>query len=108
MSGFGEHPDSALDWTGALRRFHEMFDGDRPTRRFTRSGVNLVTPNRLGLAATPDGEPVEISTGMMPHFGERPRRESRVFGVTFNVEHDGRSRLCCSLDEARRVVNGDE
>lgn len=99
--------DELLDWHGAQRRFAETFDqlmlrNPQPAIR----GVNFITNELLGYVQTPDGQTVEISTGMFPVLGARPRRDVRVYGVTFARERD-RSRLCESIDEAAALVRGE-
>ena len=99
------HPDSTLDWPGTVRRYQEVFgDMPSPSRPWRRAGSNFATPEVLGYVADTNGDPVEVSTGMMPVFGARPRREIRVFGVTFTRRGDKRSTLCYSLDECRSVI----
>lgn len=103
------HPDADLDWPEAQRRFDDAFGGSSRLGRWNLRSTNILTSNILGYYTRRDGVLVEISTDMMPDFGVRPRRESRVYGVTFNRHNheapDPRDGLAVSLDEARQMAD---
>lgn len=46
-------------------------------------GKHIMTDELLGYWEASDGSGVELSTGVLPVFGERPRRDVRAIGVTF-------------------------
>jgi hypothetical protein len=105
MTDIDLHPDELLDWPGCVARARSVLDWARPRpNEWRRTGTNFATPECLGYVRAHDGTLVEITTGMMPVFGERPRRETRVYGVTFNPPHDDRSRLCRSFDEIKEAL----
>lgn len=99
------HPDELLDWPGCVERARAEMDWARPRQNeWRRSGTNFMTSEFLGFVRSADGVLVEISTGMIPVFGERPRRSTRGYGVTFNDPHSDRSQLCRSFDEIKEVL----
>lgn len=70
-------------------------------------GSNLATPEWIGARRASTGEPVELSTGIMPSFGERPYREFRIIGVTYprvNGRPDERDDCCFTWDEVRAAL----
>lgn len=102
--GVPEPQPEPMDWVVVERRFREDF-GDRWVYRpsaFRGLAPNFVTPEVLGFVRCADGRVAEVSTGITPVFGERPRREVRVYGVTFRP--DTGSKLCDTWQEVREVV----
>lgn len=70
-------------------------------------GVNFMTQEHLGYVLDTDGNVVEVTTDIMPVFGARPRRSTRVFGLTWpriNTMPDERDRLVDSLDEVAEAI----
>lgn len=99
-----------IDWPTARDSFRSLIaDGTltvAPRRlvhdRWNVRGGNLATPDYLGHVLDSDRNPVEITTGTMPCFGERPRREQRIYGLTWPRvagRPDDRDRMVLDLDE---------
>lgn len=70
-------------------------------------GCNFMTQTHLGYTVDSDGNVVEVTTDIMPVCGARPRRSTRVFGLTWpriDTMPDERDRLVDSLDEVAEAI----
>lgn len=86
------------DWNQTHRDFRAVFADIEQRRTKLWSGPNFMTPDVL--ACWQYGAfRVEVSTGLFPALGQRPRVENRLFGMTF------RSPLDCSCGEAIRELS---
>lgn len=97
---------TCFDFREVVRRFREDL-GERVVSRpaaFWGLSPNFVTPEVLGFVESSSGRVAEISTGVMPVWGERPRREVRVYGVTFRPDDSG-STFCESWAEVLKVLD---
>lgn len=77
----------SLDWVDTMNAWRDVFSPlNMYVTREKLVGVNLVTNEHI---ATYQFGPLlaELSTGLFPVLGERPRRDMRVFGCTVRARH---------------------
>lgn len=94
--------DMPLDWREFFAEYRSAFGDVRAITKRRRSipdvSPNMFTPEVLDVFVFDSGM-VEVSTGLIPVLGERPRRERR--GVGLSVWVDGEP------DPSSRLVHGD-
>lgn len=87
------------DWPTTEARFKDRFRGHMTNEPMNIKGVNFITSEVLGKVLV-DGEPVEISTGILLN--------DRLFGVTYNRLPDGkcdpRDEVFGNLDEVAEAI----
>ena len=107
-----EYDDMAepMDWPTTQREFWRLLGHtqlrDKPSE-FRHLSPNFMTDEVLGYVEATDGSAVEVSTGVMPVFGARPRRDMRIYGVTWPPTRgkvDERSKMCESLQDVAELL----